>query len=430
MRSVIYENQLYPNYSKKAIVAKDVAGWRSFLESIGAGHNLDSIDLRAIPGSELINKLKPMLYDPDLVFTLEFTHGQIAKEILDEAKRFEEAAPRQSSSYLVSRSRLGLSFISTTDKFKTRQDKTNRTQAINAVYTQLDLTYNYWYTDLKWLRAGTLAPKNEYDYVWVESTDKSIRELWPGTKVKAAVEHARKTADEHKDSLPKNEVPELATWEDAGGNTKDILENKLRDAYIRCTDQAIRSSERLALADKTYPALFSNPEYVLEDCYSMDEFTQAVTALANFLISYCKAVEHYLETTSDASYTSVVVRFYPQNATISEPIPTVTTVPLSENSFVQVASPQQNIMISFIGNMTLDTPDTQWRELYARILKIILKHGNPPCKARVGRYMIDKCYLFQVSDLSQTTNSAPVFNVTLISENYDTKVLQSVDYVG
>lgn len=427
MRSVIYENQLYPNYSKKAIVAKDIAGWRSFLESIGAGHNLDSIDLRAIPGSELINKLKPMLYDPDLVFTLEFKNDQIAKEILDEAKRFEEAAPRQSSSYLVSRSRLGLSFLSTTDKFKTRRDRTNRTQAINAVYTQLDLTYNYWYTDLKWLRAGTLAPKKEYDYVWVESTDKSIRD-WPGTKVKAAVEHARKTADEHKDSLPKNAVPELDKWEDAGGNTKASLEAKLGTAYSRCTDQAIRERGNELLVDAD--ALFSNPNYVLEDCYKMDEFTQAVTAMANFLISYCKAVEHYLETTSDASYTSVVVRFYPQNATISEPIPTVTTVPLSENSFVQVASPQQNIMVSFIGNMALDTPDTQWRELYARIFKIILKHGNPPCKARVGRYMIDKCYLFQVSDLSQTTNSAPVFNMTLISENYDTKVLQSVDYVG
>lgn len=425
MRSVIYENQLYPNYSKKAIIADKVEGWRAFLTDLGVGHDLNSTDLRAIPGSELLNKLKPMLSDPDLVFTLEFSSGLVVKEIQMIADNFEREVPRQSSSYIVSTAANSTSLLPTapTKQAATQQD-TNLEKYSKAVHA----AESNW-NSLYYLKSYALEPQDGGTYKW-EASD--IESPWPGTTVASTCKKVEEKVQGIKYTVPEfSDANAFSSWKDS------LLDNKTWEGIKSSLDQARlnalsslnfgapNSNLKVGLSDHTPDSVYKSSNL------NAKRFTEAIKTAETFILDYLKMLMNLLDQRAALEWAqNIVIRFYPQNATISEPIPTVNTVPLSENSFVQVASPQQNIMISLIGNMALDTPDTQWRELYAKIFKAILKHGNPPCKARIGRYLIDKCYLFQVTDLSQTTNSAPVFNVSLISEHYDTNNLQSINYVG
>lgn len=414
MRGVIYKNSKYPGYSKTMF--GNVDGWGSFLNTIGAGHTFSSEDLRAVPGSILLAKLKPMLYDTDLAFTLEYYDSRVVSEVVSIAEEFEKTAPRQSGAYIVSRVFTGINLLQNTegDSAGSAGEKTAGKSNLAYILNQLGAALSAW-NGLKELQA------RDKDNT---PTDAS-KSYWPGEDVKKIVDETKKkvgsyssAADKPKDFYSWSEDSDSPTW------------NWYVDSMMTYRAKAISELEdweEYALITGT-----PSPVYTL-DSENARGFCNSIKTLAEHIHDYCNYINDFLkEESSNARLTpaGVVVRFYPQNVLLTEPLRQIETVHLSENSFVQVGKPQQNMVATFVNNMALDTPDTQWRELYARIFNIIAGHGNPVCKARIGRYLLEDCYLMTVPDLTQSINPAPVFSFNLISEHWDSRKLSAINFVG
>lgn len=417
MRSILYKNNTSPYATKSALFTDSVSGWKDFLTDIGIGQDFNKKDLRVIPGAELLNKLKPMLYDPDLIFYLEYENEKVISELKTLGMTFDNLVPRQSSSYIISDT---FSSTQILDNIPSTAGDAGR-ESSNVAYIRSQLTN----ANAAW---NSLTLLRSYDFGSNTVTD-DAQELWPGTLVEESINSVKDKLKDYKglDSLP----DPFYTWqqEDQSGTfeTKAAAVIQARDIAVDST-QIGQERDTLSLEQD---ALLST--YTPAEAYENETFRAAVENTANFIAQYCTYLETFLRNSSETAYKvkpGAVVRFYPAAVHLSDPIPQVETVQLSENSFVQVAHPQNNLVVTFQNNIALDTPDTQWRELYNRIFKVIVRNGNPKCKARIGRYVLDNCYISVVPDLSITVNSAPVFTFALISEEWDSSKLQPVNYVG
>lgn len=417
MRGIIYKNNTSPYASSAALFMTTVEGWREFLTDISAGHDYNTKDLRVIPGAEMLNKLKPMLHDPDMIFYLEYDNEKVASELKALGSTFDAQIPRQSSSYIISDKVTGTQILENIPGTGNAAVK----ESSNIAFIRSQLTE----VEAAW---DSLNYLHSYDFSSGVETD-TYKNYWPGTEVEAHVESVKDKLKDYKglDSLPEPFV----TWEDE--NASGRFETK--KAKLVQVRENVVSRTSVGLEQETLPAdqFYLLGVYTPDEAYNEQELLDAIAEVETFIGDYCTYLETFIDTHNDTAYKvkpGVVVRLYPAAVHITEPLPPVETVPLSENSFVQVARPQGNIVATFQNNMALDTPDTQWRELYARIFKIIVKGGNPKCKARIGRYVLDNCYINVVPDLSITPNSAPVFTFNIISEEWDTSKLQAVNYVG
>lgn len=416
MRSVVYKNLSYPGYSKTMFGTVD--GWGQFLNTIGAGHEFNSADLRTIPGSVLLAKLKPMLYDTDLAFTLEYSDSNVVKEVQVLAEESESYAPRQSGAYLISRAFAGVRLL--------RNDGGGKSAALDkAGKRNLQIILGYLKEALQeW---NSLKSLQAADYAYADTNDSD--DFWPAEPtVKAIIDDTVKEVEGYAGTTGLPET--FFNWRDGSGNTWELLRDTM--TLKRC--DAVSVLEEDDPRYEYYDILKATPGPVYTSSSSEAvAFRESVQALIAFISDYCTYVRKFLKTDESGAVlnsTGIIIRFYPQNVLLTEPLRQIETVPLSENSFIQVGKPQQNMVATFVNNMALDTPDTQWREIYAKIFNIISGHGNPACKARIGRYLLEDCYLMTVPDLTQSTNSAPVFSFNLISKHWDSGKLSAINFVG
>ncbi len=483
IRSVVYRNEV--GYRKYPLMASDNKEYRQFLQDIGVGQVFNSRDLSAVPGHELFSKLFPMLSDPELIFYLEYSdtgHTELGTRLYNLGTAYDEAAPQMSSSYIISnkyflsqrdfidvssrwQAEPLLSFIpgclnELRTNFLVKDYDTGKPDAgsrhneaiesgISAVMTSLDAAQ-------KRLADITLS-EEQRNKVAAEAYDQAAKQVQPdgfSSLVGPAIWHSIKSLLEvvsvfkrSLDLISTSRLQKISQYaaaaakksEDANENSKDLKkfaedyykQLNLSDADIGALLSKISNNATRASAEanglKKYGA-----DYFYDDTTYGKPVIDDLDIYVRRLKAYIDNVVKLIKNEGGGNYLGLpyIIRFYPAAVSIAEPLPGVSTVPLSEHSFLQTAVPQGNVMITFIGNIALDTPDTQWRGLYADIFKAIVKYGNPKCKVRAGRYIIDNCYLAQVPDLTNAMNPAGTFNFSLICEHWDSGKFTPVNYVG
>jgi hypothetical protein len=225
----------------------------------------------------------------------------------------------------------------------------------------------------------------------------------------------------------------ISEFTDSSGNSIDNILADIHDKYAnRLCNGDLNTFEWISSLPSTIRQTLmlqqGTPDFLYDGPNPYTDSVQKFPAFIEEYFDYLKTkIKQYRVSDSGVK---IVVRFYPNAATISEPLPIVRTTSLSENSFVQTVAPAMNLSVILQGNLAIDTPDTQWRELYANIFKIILSNGNPVCKARIGRYIVPNCYINAVSDFSNNHNTTPTFNFSLVSTEWDSAKLTPVNYVG
>lgn len=437
MRGLTYQN--VSGYSKLALMTSTPEDWRTFLTAVGTGHELDSQDLRVVPTQDLMAVLHPMLTDPELMFYLEYS-GKVATAIHNEALKFNDKVPRQSSSYVVSYSAGDWVRISDLPA----GDCTQRGYAAcnvgaPAYVTSLaDDAVAKWKEEAEHLKSWTYTVDNSSSRTVISV--KSPTDKWK--KYAGSLEEIQKLRNDLTrlidDSIPLNSsligsLDSITQWPDPDGYTWDGIVSSIKNRYDTALSENATFLEAMSRASAETRAEVLQRKWTPDELYDdKNVYTTFVKQLKDFIFSYFKYLEENVKDNSGSTNSrySVVVRFYPNAATITEPVPVVQTTGLSENSFIQTVSPAVNLSVVLQGNLAIDTPDTQWRELYANIFKIILSNGNPMCKARIGRYIVPNCYINAVSDFSNNHNTTPTFNFSLVSTEWDSAKLTPVNYVG
>lgn len=441
MRGLTYQN--VSGYSKLALMTSTPEDWRSFLTMLGTGHDFDSRDLRTVPTQDLMAVLHPMLTDPELMFYLEYS-GNVADTIYKKAQEFERNLPRQSSSYIVSSTASG-NWLTIGDLPPEAGSRKGYNDCVKGTKEYITSLTNNALGQWKY-RSERLK---SYKVVQFESGE--VVELTP-------TETWETCARSEKDmTTAAQEVISLLDKSDA--ITKDVIDGLVDlDGWERTNPASSWQSIQASIEDKYNDMLFNDSTvgelianlsgrarssvmshtYTVEEAYLSKDtvaknYQDAVKEATDFVLAYFdwlkkQIMEYWLG--PGKTRNTVVVRFYPNAATITEPVPVVQTTGLSENSFIQTVSPAVNLSVVLQGNLAIDTPDTQWRELYANIFKIILSNGNPMCKARIGRYIVPNCYINAVSDFSNNHNTTPTFNFSLVSTEWDSAKLTPVNYVG
>lgn len=435
MRGLTYKN--VSGYSKLALMTDTPEDWKKFLTSVGTGHDFDSRDLRTVPTQDLMAVLHPMLTDPELMFYLEYS-GNVASKIYAEAIKFNDRLPRQSASYVVSSTTSsGITVGSDIPgSMCTKKACAGGAQSVaDKLQTLVDNAVSMW----KWEINSTL-----YSYKVDTSHPEAGLELTDSYKRYTGTEkEIKEAAQAVLDMLGKTSVftlslltdcEPLSDFKDSEGNKLDQILATIHDKYVNqlSTDSNLDtffwSNSLPSTLQQTLMWHRGTPDFLYEGSNS---YTDAVKKFPAFIGEYFEYLKNQIKNHRvSGSNAKVVVRFYPGNAIITEPLPAVQTMSLSENSFVQTVAPASNLSVVMQSNLAFDTPDTQWRELYANIFKIILSNGNPKCTARIGRHIIPNCYISAVSDFSNSHITTPVFAVSLISTEWDSAKLTPVNYVG
>lgn len=440
MRGLTYKN--VSGYSKLALMTDTPEDWKKFLTSVGTGHDFDSRDLRTVPTQDLMAVLHPMLTDPELMFYLEYS-GNVASKIYAEAIKFNDRLPRQSASYVVS----STAFNSTTvgseipDNVCSRRACVERsTQSFtNRLKTLTDNAVNIWQSMVNLKLYSYKLNVNAGNSLDVTESYKQYTKT--REEIEVSAQDVLNTVKELNIAEPyaAESCKTINQFEDADGNLLNEIFAEIEAAYAATLMQiaadpltnSISLAELAALPESIQQDLkqhHGTPDVLYDGPNSYTDAVQKFPAFIEEYFNYLKKqIKNYRVSDSNAK---VVVRFYPNAATISEPLPVVRTTSLSENSFVQTVAPAMNLSVILQGNLAIDTPDTQWRELYANIFKIILSNGNPVCKARIGRYIVPNCYINAVSDFSNNHNTTPTFNFSLVSTEWDSAKLTPVNYVG
>lgn len=482
IRGLTYAN--VSGYKKYPPMAGDTDGYRNFLTDIGVGWTYNSWDLRAIPADTLLSQLYPMMTDPEGYFYLDYKSSpKLTEALLELGYEFDRDLPRKSSSYIISSSfvqigrtrREGYGTQFTRDdsavtllawvsdvvrhiesRYTPKDENGYPTERLNsetggclvqlkeAVTTATnelkdffltEQVYQQTYIDALMAARNDLLDASDIDFkntelavkpsTTPEEVTKWLKDNFAKDFNQAAQDYATKVTPK-KASYEKEEkeitqkLTELYgfNWEYSSGRTEGhtpLVQIYTEDVNLRA--QAVKQQ---------MPEDFYTQEG--SDCPLLNHIRAAAKGLLVYVeevIKLCKK-----RGAGEAASTSVVIRFYPAAAVVAEPLYGVNTVPLSEHSFLQVATPQNNIAVQFMSCAALDTPDTQWRQLYAEIFKTIMRYGNPKCSVCAGRYIVKDCHLASVPDLSNAFNTVGTFNFGLISENWDSSRNDVVNYIG
>ena len=448
MRGLTYQN--VSGYSKLALMTSTPEDWRSFLTMLGTGHDFDSRDLRTVPTQDLMAVLYPMLTDPELMFYLEYS-GNVADTIYQKAQEFERNLPRQSSSYIISSTASGnwLTIGDLPPEAGSRKGYNDCVKGTKQYISSLvDAALSQWDILAGRLKSYIVKQDGKGDEARVAALPTDSWRTYAGS-----VDNIAKAANDvetvlnQSDAITSEILKDLVTltyWENPDkASSGDQASWQSINAYIE------EKYNQVLFNDSTVGKLIANlsgraRSSVLSHTYTVEEaylskdtvaknYQEAVKQATDFVLAYFewlkKQIKEY-RLGPGKTRNTVVVRFYPGNAIITEPLPAVQTTSLSENSFVQTVVPAPNLSVVMQSNLAFDTPDTQWRELYANIFKIILSNGNPKCTARIGRHIIPNCYISAVSDFSNSHITTPVFAVSLISTEWDSAKLTPVNYVG
>ena len=423
--------------------------WRNFLTTLSIGHTYNSRDLRTVPTQDLMAVLHPMLTDPELMFYLEYEDTDLANTILSIAKNYDDAVPRQSSAYIVSNPSSALD-VGQEYQNETKGSYADSTSAINYILNRAQEAVDVW------VRLGTNGSMRSGTIDWANGTWEPSR-VWADTVSDLPVFQSK--VDDLKRKLAKVDKLYLPQW--PGG-----VEHYYIGQYYNLSEAEYSLGKALANLTKVYNeyvfmggaygtvfegqilstleadpdnqdllTTLKNHQFTPDALYTIDKernsYLEAVGHVKNVILTYLQRLEDMVnQGTVERKHLSVVVRFFPGSAFISEPLPQINTTRLSENSFVQTATPAMNISVSLQGNLAFDTPDTQWRGLYAEIFKAIVAKGNPKCTARIGRHIVPNCYLLNMPDLTNSHSTTPTFNFSLVSTEWDSAQLTPVNYVG
>lgn len=484
IRGLTYAN--VSGYKKYPPMAGDTDGYRNFLTDIGIGWTYNSWDLRAIPADTLLSQLYPMMADPEEYFYLDYKGSpKLTGALLDLGYEFDKDLPRKSSSYILSSSFIQidrnrrdgyrtkitrddsavtlLAWVSEVvrsieSRYTPKDENGYPTQGLNdvtgqsivklkeTIATATSELKDFYLTDTDYqnIRQQALtAAKEQFDaFNNVQkflATNRTYYNDPPNTLIlwildalrddltPAAQQYAERTTPK-KESYADDDARILAEmeriypgWSSFGFGlsgsrvNKDVAKIYHEDVTLRI--QAVTQQ----IPEDFYSKI--DPDQPL--IQSIKSVIEALDRYVTEVVKLCKK-----RGAGEAASTSVVVRFYPAAAVVAEPLYGVNTVPLSEHSFLQVATPQNNIAVQFMSCAALDTPDTQWRQLYAEIFKTIMRYGNPKCSVCAGRYIVKDCHLASVPDLSNAFNTVGTFNFGLISENWDSSRNDVVNYIG
>lgn len=470
LRSVTYQN--VNGYTKYPPLAKDSDGYRTFLKAIGVGHDYNSQDLRTVSSQELLSQLYPALSDPEQFFYLEFSAKgtrQLRTELQVIAMKYDEVAPRMSSSYIISIGDPNLNRSSSAPSEAVTRSSVFRGPTLADLTTWIRNTLDYIQ------KKFVSHDETGYPTTILNQRVPSIEQL--STKLNESVDKLKtvyisrdQAQSIHADlfeqliqSFPIFDQlylgimnPELEALQDGQFVTVRLQKFLIQDVLDYA--QAITPKPGMTEAQTKVAEIEGYVDYWKADAVRLvnnlrqaglpdDYYTNTTrpdtgwsghNTTEQVLTGVTAAMDWYLTelmkkqtlTTALASELPVIIRFYPAAAVVAEPLCGVSTVPLSEHSFLQVATPQNNIAVQFMGCAALDTPDTQWRQLYAEIFKTIMRYGNPKCSVCAGRYIVKDCHLASVPDLSNAFNTAGTFNFGLISENWDSGKNDVVNYIG
>ena len=480
IRGLTYAN--VSGYNKYPPMASDTDGYRNFLTDIGVGWTYNSWDLRAIPANTLLSQLYPMMTDPEEYFYLEYKGSpKLTEALLELGYEFDKDLPRKSSSYILSSSFLTIG-----------QNKLEEETRVRLNSTAAALVA--WVSEVVRRVESRCTPKDENGYPTQglnETTDGGLIVLKETIASALNELHDIRLSTERLTAIYQEAVQESEGFFDIGFSDSDwnwlrtynfiseeddlspvvdritgMLMDHLSDAalaYGEASTTRTKQTEayRLFLQEAGLAMLLTDEaeddliksynsdvvrraetvkQKMPEDFYEKIKDSEAGNSLIQYLKNVITALTSYIDNVlkiykkygsgGSAKVTSVVIRFYPAAAVVAEPLYGVSTVPLSEHSFLQVATPQNNIAVQFMSCAALDTPDTQWRQLYAEIFKTIMRYGNPKCSVCAGRYIVKDCHLASVPDLSNAFNTAGTFNFGLISENWDSGKNDVVNYIG
>ena len=464
-------------------MAGDTDGYRNFLTDIGVGWTYNSWDLRAIPANTLLSQLYPMMTDPEEYFYLDYKGSpKLTEALLELGYEFDKDLPRKSSSYILSSSFLTVGRTKSEENIKVRlnnraetlvawvsevvrriessctpkdengyptqglneitnggiitlketiasavnelhdiQLSTERLTAIyqEAVKTSEGLFFSIGFGDSEWKWLST------YNFISEDNLSPAVDhivERLTDCLSAAALVYGEAT------TTRKNDTDEYEKFLQKAGLTF-LLTDGAKDDLIKSYDSDV--VRRAETVKQKMPEDFYEKIRGSAAGNSLIQYLKdVIIALTSYIDNVLQIYKKYGSGDSAAKITSIVIRFYPAAAVVAEPLYGVNTVPLSEHSFLQVATPQNNIAVQFMSCAALDTPDTQWRQLYAEIFKTIMRYGNPKCSVCAGRYIVKDCHLASVPDLSNAFNTAGTFNFGLISENWDSGKNDVVNYIG
>jgi hypothetical protein len=115
--------------------------------------------------------------------------------------------------------------------------------------------------------------------------------------------------------------------------------------------------------------------------------------------------------------TTLYLRLYPQSAQIVYPSKVIDTTVFRNNKVLTTSSANSNLGINLMGNLAVNTADTQWFDIYANFFRYFIEElGNKRFTLIVGEYVLPKCFLTEAPLFVNTLSPANTFDLKIISE--------------
>jgi len=350
-----------------------MASWNTLLDTLSIGEER-YIELRGTPTAKVLNKLFPILNNPDKGVTLEFdltNHPELYSKVDTLIDNYADII-KQSSRYLASTISLG------EDNREVLQDSLTLPYN-NPLVTQ----YVELVTYIKQKILSVLTIIDEYGKIGgVDRVDYVLDRFKSIEGLLSIVNSVNVTSGFLVSEGILTNFSQVDQW------------RKIFDSLYSSLIQYLRSEFAYNNLNKNFTNKYDEVKALLED----QIFVQSIDnnkKVTNFKL--------------------LIIRLYPTTGKIALGSPSPITTKLSNSRFIQTKSPKTNIRAALKNNIALNTPDTQWFDFYNRLFEDIIDYGNPECTLRFGTDKLKGCYIMEPFSFMKDNSSVLGFDINLMS---------------